>query len=58
MLAVVAVISGAFASSSTGASSAAFGGGEVVFGRLAIERVGELVDCELASGGVALDPVE
>lgn len=52
------MISLGFASSATGASSTAFGGGDVVFGRLAVESVGELVDWELARGGVEFEPVE
>lgn len=40
--------SAGFASSATGArtGSTALGGGELVFGRLAADRVGELVDCD------------
>lgn len=36
------------ASSATGGriASTALGGGELVFGRLAVDNVGELVDCE------------
>jgi hypothetical protein len=33
-------------------------GGEFMPGRLAIDNVGELVDCDCASGGVEFDPVE
>lgn len=39
------------------ASSAAFPDGDV-FGRLAVESVGEFADCECASGGVELVPVD
>ena len=42
------VTSAGFASSVTGArtGSTALGGGELVFGRLAVDKVGELVDCD------------
>jgi len=38
--------------------SALFRGGEFVFGKLAIDSVGELVDCDCASDGVEFEPVE
>lgn len=49
-----------FGSSATGArtGSTALGGGEFVFGRLAADSVGELVDCDVVSGGVAFEPVD
>lgn len=52
--------SAGFVSSATGArtGSTALGGGELVLGRLAVDRVGELVDCDGASGGVAFVPVD
>lgn len=42
------VISTWFASSATGGriGSTALGGGELVLGRLAVDKVGELVDCD------------
>jgi len=48
------------ASSATGGriGSTALGGGELVFGRLAVDNVGELVDCDWANGGVAFEPVD
>lgn len=48
-----------FSSSSTGgrADSTGLSGGELVLGRLATESVGELVDCEFASGGVPVECV-
>lgn len=62
---VVAVIASAadsngVCSSARGGSvgSALFLGGEFVFGKLAIDNVGELVDCDCASVGVELEPVE
>jgi hypothetical protein len=39
------------------AGSTLFRGGEFVFGRLAIDNVGELVDCDCASGGVEVECV-
>ena len=61
---VVAIVgatgtSDGFVSSTTGGriASTALGGGEFVFGRLAVDSVGELVDCEF-SGGVAFEPVD
>ena len=52
--------SAGFDSSATGArtGSTALGGGELVFGRLAVDNVGELVDCDVARGGVAFEPVD
>lgn len=38
--------------------SALLRGGEFVFGRLAVDKVGELVFCDCPSGGVELEPVE
>lgn len=40
------------------AGSTLFRGGELLPGRLAVDNVGELVDCEAASGGVQFEPVE
>ena len=55
---VAASTSVGFASSFTvgSAGEAALGGGEPVFGKLAMESVGELVDC--ANGGVEFEPVD
>lgn len=52
--------SAGFGSSATGAraGSTALGGGEFVFGRLAVDNVGELVDCDVVRGGVAFEPVD
>lgn len=58
---IAAVVSSTgLTSSTTGgkAGSTALGGGEFVFGRLAIESVGELVNCEAPNGGVEADPVD
>jgi hypothetical protein len=38
--------------------STLFLGGEFVFGKLAVDSVGELVECDCASDGVELEPVE
>lgn len=61
---VVAIVgatdtSDGFASSATGGriASTALGGGEFVLVRLAVDNVGELVDCEFR-GGVAFEPVD
>lgn len=61
---VVAIVgatdtSDGFSSSATGGRivSTALGGGEFVLGRLAVDNVGELVDCEFR-GGVAFEPVD
>jgi len=53
------VVSIDFASSATGGrvDSVPFEGGELVFGRLATESVGELIACA-ATGGVEMDPLE
>jgi hypothetical protein len=40
------------------AGSTLLRGGEFIFERLATDNVGELVDCDCASGGVQFDPVE
>jgi hypothetical protein len=40
------------------AGSTLLRGGELVFGRLAVDSVGELVDCDNARGGVEVEPVE
>lgn len=40
-----------------GKDSALLPEGEAMFGRLAADSVGELVDCELASGGVPVEVV-
>jgi hypothetical protein len=40
------------------AGSTLLRGGEFVFGRLAVDSVGELVDCDSARGGVDVEPVE
>lgn len=40
------------------AGSTLFRGGEFVFGRLAVDSVGELVDCDCPNGGVEFEPVE
>jgi hypothetical protein len=61
----VVIVVGAFFSGESGSSSTASSdgstllrGGELVLGRLAVESVGELVDCDCASGGVDAEPVE
>jgi hypothetical protein len=40
------------------AGSTLFRGGELLPGKLAVDSVGELVDCDVASGGVEFEPVE
>lgn len=64
---VVAIVGGAidtsvagFVSSATGGriASAVLGGGELLFGRLAADNVGELVDWDWANGTELDDPVD
>jgi hypothetical protein len=56
---VIAVASLGLVSSVRGGSagSTLLRGGEFVFGRLAADSVGELVDCDCASGGVEVEPI-
>jgi hypothetical protein len=55
-----AVGSGVLFSSVRGGSagSTLFRGGELLPGKLAVDKVGELVDCGCPSGGVEFEPVE
>jgi hypothetical protein len=61
--AVAGVAAGAAKSRGCGSSvtmakdSALLAEGEAMFGKLAADSVGELVDCELASGGVPVEEV-
>jgi hypothetical protein len=48
---------GCGSSATMGSDSALLPEGEAMFGRLAADSVGELVDCELASGGVPVEVV-
>jgi hypothetical protein len=59
IVAATAVSIGLGSSSTAGsAGSMLLRGGELVLGRLAVERVGELIGCDCPSGGVELEPVE
>lgn len=40
------------------AGSTLLRGGELLPGRLAVDNVGELVDCDATRGGVEFEPVE
>jgi hypothetical protein len=53
----VVVVESVSSASGGNAGSTLFAGGEVLFGKLAFDRVGELVDCVAMSGGVP-DTVE